>query len=76
MIFTEGSKFNNFGSDRENIALELKNLKSTLKHSGGNVMVLGAMSTGRFGYIVFVQTTMGKHHYLNILKENLDARAT
>ena len=82
VIFTDESKFNIFGSDgrrfvwrRENTALELKNLKATVKHGGGSVMVWGAMSAGGVGNIVFVETTMDKNHYLNILKENLEASA-
>ena len=34
------------------------------------------MSAGGVGNLVFVETTMDKYHYLNILRENLEASAT
>ena len=82
VIFTDESKFNIFGSDgrrfvwrRENTALDLKNLKATVKHGGGSVMVWCAMSAAGVGNIIFIETTMDKYHYLNILEENLEASA-
>lgn len=83
VIFTDESKFNIFGSDgrrfvwrKENTALQLKHIKATVKHGGGSVMVWGAMAAGGVGNLVFVETTMDKFSYLNILKENLRASAT
>lgn len=47
-----------------------------MKHGGGSVMVWGAMASGSVRNRVFVETTMDKFHYLNILKENLRSSAT
>ncbi|CAK9832042.1 Transposable element Tc1 transposase [Anthophora retusa] len=78
VIFSNESKFNLFGSDgrqkvwrKPNTELELKNLRSTVKHGGGSVMVWGCMSANGPGNLVFIDGTMDKIKYLNILKENL-----
>ncbi|CAK9815645.1 Transposable element Tc1 transposase [Anthophora plagiata] len=78
IIFSDESKFNLFGSDgrqkvwrKPNTELELKNLRSTVKHGGGSVMVWGCMSANGPGNLVFINGTMDKIKYLNILKENL-----
>ncbi|GFV39927.1 transposable element Tcb1 transposase [Trichonephila clavipes] len=52
VIFSDESKFNIFGSDgrrtvwrKPNTALDPKNLRPTLKHGGGSVMVWGRMAS-------------------------------
>lgn len=83
VIFVDESKFNVFGSDgrrfvwrKANTALQLKNLQPTVKHGGGSLMVWGAMGANGVGNLVFIETTMDKHKYLQILKENVKASAS
>lgn len=81
VIFTDESKFNLFGSDgrrfvwrKEGTALKSANIKATVKHGGGSVMVWGAMAANGVGVLlnlVFIEGKMDKMVYLNILKENL-----
>lgn len=80
VIFSDESKFNIFGSDgrrtvwrKPNTEMDPKNLTPTIKHGGGSVMVWGCMASSGVGNLVFIETTMDKLAYLNILKENLNA---
>lgn len=78
VIFADESKFNLFGSDgksyvwrKPNTELQPKNLRGTVKHGGGHVMVWGCMSSAGVGKLVFIDDTMDKHVYLDLLKNNL-----
>lgn len=78
VIFADESKFNLFGSDgksyvwrKPNAELEPKNLRGTIKHGGGHVMVWGCMSSAGVGNLVFIEETMDITVYLNLLKDNL-----
>lgn len=78
VLFTDESKFNIFQSDgrarvwrKPNCELEGNNIIKTVKHGGGGVMVWGCMSAAGVGSLVFIDGTMDKTVYLNILKENL-----
>lgn len=78
VIFADESKFNLFGSDgnayvwrKPNTELVPKNLKGTVKHGGGHVMVWGCMSSAGVGNLVFIDSTMDKKQYLKILQDNL-----
>lgn len=78
VIFADESKFNLFGSDRRvmvwrkpNEELKGKNLKPTVKHGGGHVMVWGCISAKGMGNLVFIDGIMNKEQYLRILRENL-----
>lgn len=78
VIFADESKFNIFGSDgqsyvwrKPNTELKNKNLKPTVKHGGGSVMVWACMSAAGVGNLVFIEGIMDKTMYLNILKDNL-----
>lgn len=78
VIFADESKFNIFGSDgmqyvwrKPNTELEKKNLKATVKHGGGNVMVWACMSAHGVGKLQFIEGNMDSRMYLNILKDNL-----
>ncbi|CAK9796254.1 Transposable element Tc1 transposase [Anthophora quadrimaculata] len=82
VIFSDESKFNLWGSDgkrlvwRENgKALNPKNIKTTVKHGGGSVMVWGCMSACGLGNLHFIEGIMDKYAYLNILKLNLKQSA-
>ena len=61
MIFLDESKINLFGSDERVIVwrkprteLRPQNLKSTVKHDGGHVMVWGCISFKSVGNLVFI----------------------
>jgi len=78
VIFSDESKFNIFGSDgmsyvwrKANTELNKENLKATVKHGGGHVMVWGCMSAAGVGSLVFIEGIMEKMQYLDILKKNL-----
>lgn len=78
VIFSDESKFNIFGSDgrsyvwrKPNTQLQLKNLRATVKHGGGGVMVWACMAATGVGNLVFIDGNMDKTLYLNVLKENL-----
>lgn len=78
IIFSDESKFEIFGKRKpakiwrtKNSEFAEQNLVSTVKHGGGSVMVWGCMAAGGVGNLVFIETTMNKMEYLNILKENL-----
>lgn len=78
VIFADESKFNIFGSDgmsyvwrKPNTELQKQNLKATVKHGGGSVMVWACMSAAGVGNLIFIEETMNKSVYLDILKNNL-----
>lgn len=78
VIYADESKFNIFGSDgqsyvwrKPNTELQNKNLKATVKHGGGSIMVWACMSANGVGNLEFIETTMDKTIYLNLLKSNL-----
>lgn len=82
VVFVDESKYNIFGSDgrrtvwrQKGAALNSKNMIPTVKHGGGNVMVWGAMGAGGVGDLVFVETTMNKEQYLQILRDHLKSSA-
>lgn len=81
-IFSDESKFNIFGSDgkqivwrKANTELQKETLCGTVKHGGGNVMVWGCMAAGGVGNLAFIETTMDKFKYLDILKTNIHSSA-
>lgn len=55
--------------------MNTKNLISTVKHGGGSVMVWGCMSGAGVGNLIFIETTMDRFVYLNIVKDNLKQSA-
>jgi len=82
MIFSDESKFNVFGSDgrsfvwrQANTEMEVKNLRVTVKHGGGSIMIWGCMAAGGTGNLVFIDGIMDKYKYLDILKQNLKESA-
>lgn len=56
---------------KPNHELEGKNLRKTVKHGGGSVMVWGCMAASGVGNLHFIDGIMNKHVYLAILKKNL-----
>lgn len=78
VLFCDESKFNLFGSDgpsyvwrKPNTELDAKHLRATVKHGGGSLMVWACMSAAGVGNLEFIETTMDKGKYLDILKSNL-----
>lgn len=78
VLFADEVKINLFGPDgrpfiwREpNTELRPQNLRATIKHGGGNVMVWACMSSNGVGNLTFIEETMNKHVYLKVLQENL-----
>lgn len=82
VLFSDESKFNLFGSDgrvtvwrKPNQELQKQNLRPTVKHGGGSVMVWGCFSAAGVGELVFIDGIMDQNVYLNLLKQNLKKSA-
>lgn len=60
---------------KKNTELNKKNINSTVKHGGRNVMVWGSMGYFGVGNFQFIETTMNHQQYLNILRNNLKQSA-
>ncbi|GFW01939.1 transposable element Tcb1 transposase [Trichonephila clavipes] len=82
VIFSDESKFNIFGSDgrrtvwrKPNTLLVPKNLRPTVIHGGGSVMVWGCMASNRAGNLVFIDGIMDHKLYIDILNNNLKESA-
>lgn len=78
VLFTDESKINLFGSDgrtyvwrKPNTELQEKNLRPSMKHGGGSVMIWGCMSANGVGNLEFIENIMDQTVYLNILKKNV-----
>lgn len=78
VLFTDESKFNIHASDgkvrvwrRIGEALKEKNLKGTVKHGGGGVMVWGCMAAKGVGSLCFIDGKMNHIKYINILAAEL-----
>lgn len=57
--------------EKPNEELKEKNLKATVKHGGGSVMVWGCMSASGVGQLCIIDGVMDHTKYLSILKQNL-----
>lgn len=82
VIFADETKINLFGSDgkisvwrKPNEELKLKNMKATVKHGGGGVMMWGCMSSAGVGNMHFIEGNMNQYMYLDILRQHLAASA-
>lgn len=53
----------------------MKNIQPTVKHGGGSCMVWGCMAANGTGNLEFIQGTMDKMVYLDILKRNVQQSA-
>lgn len=78
VLFTDESKFNIFRSDgqsyvwrKANEELRECNLRATVKHGGGSVMVWGCMSASGVGNLHIINGIMDQNKYLDILRQNL-----
>lgn len=75
---TDESKFTIFSSDgrakvwrKTNAALGSRNLASTLKHSGGSVMVWGAVVSSGVRRLAFIDDNMDHYKYKSLLENKL-----
>ncbi|GFX12405.1 transposable element Tcb1 transposase [Trichonephila clavipes] len=82
VIFSDESKFNIFGSDgrrtvrrKPNTVLDPKNLRLTVKHGGGSVIVWGCMASNGVGNLVFIDGIMDHKLYIDIHNNNLKGSA-
>lgn len=82
VIFADESKFTLWQSDgrvrvwrKVNEQLKKQNLQQTVKHGGGSVMVWGCMSSAGVGELRYIEETMTKEVYLDILKDSLHQSA-
>lgn len=78
VIFSDESKFNLFGPDgnqkvwrKPGTEMYRKNLKATIKHGGGSVLVWGCMSAAGVGNLTFIEEKMNRFGYIEILKAYL-----
>lgn len=78
VLFSDESKFEVFGQKKPVKVWRTKsneyaeqNLITTVKHGGGSVMVWGCMAASGVGNLIFIENTMNKTDYLNILRTNL-----
>lgn len=78
VLFTDESKFNIHASDgkvrvwrRVGEALKEKNLRGTVKHGGGGVLVWGCMAASGVGSLSFIDGIMDHRKYINILAAEL-----
>lgn len=83
ILFTDESKFNIMGSDgycrvlrKPKTEFEKKNIRATVKHGGGSVMVWGCMSAAGVGQLAFIDGIMNKESYVELLRANLPPSVT
>ncbi|GFX82075.1 transposable element Tcb1 transposase [Trichonephila clavipes] len=83
VVFVDESKYNIFQSyckqsvwRKSNTAMHVKNLRPTVKHERGNLIVWGCMASSGFGNLHFIDGTMNKYVNLDILKQNLKQSAS
>ena len=60
---------------KPNTEFNHQNIKATVKHGGGSVMVWGCISSTGVGSLYFIESKMDKFVYLNILKQNINQSA-
>lgn len=77
VIFTDECKFMVFGGDgrakvwlKSNTEFQPQNVNPTVKHGGGSVMVWGCMAANGVGKLRFIDGTMDKAMYIDILKDS------
>jgi transposase len=78
VIWSDETKINRFCSDgrsyawiRDGEALKPSQLKQTVKHGGGSVMIWGCMTYEGIGYMCRIEGTMDKELYKTILEDDL-----
>lgn len=82
IIFSDECKFNLYSSDgmsyvhrKRGERLDASNIKKTLKHGGGNVMVWGCISSKGVGNLEIIDYRMDSARYKQLLANNLNESA-
>lgn len=82
VIFADESKYNVFGSDgkirvwrKKNEELKAINVRASVKHGGGSIMVWGCMAASGVGKLQILDGNMDRFKYLQVLKDNLKESA-
>lgn len=82
ILWTDETKINLFGSDghqkvwrRSGEALQSKNLRPTVKHGGGSVLLWGSMAADGVGNLEFIDGIMNADAYVGILERNMKSSA-
>ena len=78
IVFSDESKFDLFGSDGKRYCCRRKgdwykerNVKKTMKHGGGSLMVWGCIMRWRTGQLIQLKGNMDWFQYMEILKQGL-----
>ena len=78
VVFSDKSKFDLFGSDgkryccrRKGDQYKERNVKRTMKHGGGSLMVWGCIMRWRTGQLIQLKGNMDWFQYMKILKQGL-----
>jgi hypothetical protein len=78
VVFSDESKFNIFGSDgkrycrrRNGDRYKERNVKKTVKHGGGSLMVWGCITRWGTGHLIRVVGNMDRFQFVKILKQGL-----
>lgn len=78
VIWSDETKISRFGSDgkqyvwkKKGKPLQQREINSTMKHGGGNIMVWGCMGWNGVGIMVEVEGRMKADQYVRILEEGL-----
>ena len=71
ILFTNESEFEIFGVKKPPKSVCDKCVAKTVKHGGDSLMVWGCMTASGVGKLVFIESTMRKEDYLNIVQQNV-----
>lgn len=78
VVFSDESKINRFNSDgrswcwiRDGESLQPRQVKQTVKHGGGSVMIWGCMTYNGGGSVIQIKGIMDQHLYRKILADEL-----
>jgi transposase len=79
VVWTDETKINRFNSDgrtwawiRESEELQPRQVKQTVKHGGGSIMIWGCIMAQGTGYLCQIEGTMNKDVYQSILTTHLE----
>ena len=83
VIFSDENNYNLFGLDGAKFVwrktgerMKPANMRPTVKHGGGNVLVWGCMAASGVENLHFIEGIMDRFMYRDILAQNLEESAT